>query len=126
MHRPCSSTQALKLMAESDYLMLLDIQDGQGYTVPSKLFEYVRTGRPILTVTQPGSPVERILSRSGIPHVFVYPNDPEDTVCRKVQELFELPSDYVKPSDWFLDTFDGRRQTGALASLLASIEAVKQ
>ena len=114
--------EALKLTGESDYLMLLDIQQGKGYTVPSKLFEYVRTGRPILAVTQPGSPVERILSRSGIPHVFVYPNDPEDTVCRKVQALFELPSDYVTPSEWFLDTFDGRRQTGALASLLASIE----
>jgi glycosyltransferase involved in cell wall biosynthesis len=118
--------QALELMMESDYLMLLDMQQGEGYTVPSKLFEYIRVGRPILAVTKPGSPVERILTGSGIPHVLVSPDDPPDTVAHKLQQLFELPSDPVKPSDWFLDKFDGRRQTGALASLLTSIETTRK
>jgi glycosyltransferase involved in cell wall biosynthesis len=119
--------QALDLMAESDYLLMLDIQEGcQGYAIPSKLFEYVRMGRPILTVTQRDSPVHQIISRSGVPHVFVYPDDPEDTVCQKVQELFELPSDPVRPSDWFLDKFDGRKQAGTVASILDSIAGARK
>jgi glycosyltransferase involved in cell wall biosynthesis len=118
--------QALERMMGSDYLMLLDIQEGEGYTVPSKLFEYIRVGRPILTVTQPDSPVERIISRSGVPHVLVHPGESEDSVAGKVQQLFELPSDPVKPSDWFLENFDGRRQTGTLASILESIGAGKK
>jgi glycosyltransferase involved in cell wall biosynthesis len=114
--------KALEYMAQADYLLMLDIQDGgQGYAVPSKIFEYIRMGRPILTVTQHDSPVHRIISGSGVPHVFIYPEDPEDTVCRKVQQLFELPSDPVKPSDWFLEKFDGRQQTRTLASILDSI-----
>jgi glycosyltransferase involved in cell wall biosynthesis len=118
--------QALKLMAESDYLLMLDIQDGgQGYAVPSKIFEYIRMGRPILTVTERNSPVEQITARSGVPHVFIYPDDPEDTVCQKVQQLFELPSDPVKPSDWFLDKFDGRKQAGTLATILDSVAGAR-
>jgi glycosyltransferase involved in cell wall biosynthesis len=115
--------QALQMMAESDYLLMLDIQDGaQGYAVPSKIFEYIRMGRPILTVTQHDSPVHRIVSRSGVPHVFVYPEHSEDTVCQKIKELLELPPDPVKPSEWFLETFDGRQQAGTLASVIASVE----
>ena len=118
--------QALKLMAQSDYLLMLDIQDGgQGYAVPSKIFEYVRMGRPILTVTQHDSPVHRIISRSGVPHIFIYPEDTEEVVAQKVKELFELPSEPVKPSDWFLEKFDGRQQTGTLASILDSISAAR-
>lgn len=119
--------QALKLMAEADYLLMLDIQDGaQGYAVPSKIFEYVRMGRPILTVTQHNSPVHQIISSSGVPHIFIYPEDPEDTVCQKIQQLFELPTDPVKPSDWFMEKFDGRRQSGTLASILDSVVDAKK
>jgi len=113
---------ALRYMTSADYLMLLDLHEGDtAYAVPSKLYEYVRVGRPILVMTHNGTPVDRIIAGSGIPHVSIYPQDDNTRVDAKVLELIALPPDSASPSDWFIDTFDGRRQTAALARILDSL-----
>lgn len=107
-------------MAEADYLLLLDMQreNEPALQLPSKIFDYVRIGRPILAVTTAGSPVEWVLERSGIPAVVMRYTDPPETNARRLQELLALPSAPSAMSDWFSRTFNGDTQTAALAGIL--------
>lgn len=104
----------------ADYLLLVDIAGEKSYAVPAKIFEYVRIGRPILAYTDEGTPVDRILVKAGVPYRAFYRADNAQTVDRKVIEFFQLPPEPSAPSEWFLDQFDGRRQTGTLARILDS------
>ncbi|HYP13240.1 MAG TPA: hypothetical protein VEQ63_04895, partial [Bryobacteraceae bacterium] len=110
--------QALDELRLSDYLFLVDISERKGYTVPAKIFEYLRVGRPILTYTDEGSPVDRILAGSGVPSVVVYRDEPGDSVDQKVESFLQLSTEPRETSEWFRDQFDGRRQTAALAKIL--------
>jgi glycosyltransferase involved in cell wall biosynthesis len=117
-----SRKEAGERMAAADFLLLLDITGrSRGYAVPSKLYEYIRTGRPVLAFTQRDSPVYRILDRSGIRHRCVYDDDNQEAVDSKVLGLLNEPSDPLAPSEWFLGTFDGRRQAQTLAELIGSL-----
>lgn len=106
-------------MAESDYLLLIDFTTGApGLQVPYKLYSYLRIGRPVLAITTPNSPVERILERSGIPHVSIYPASPAEDIDGRVLKFLRLPPDPVRASDWFWQDFDCTAQTRVLANLL--------
>jgi len=111
--------EAIQRMADADGLMLLDGNASNlGYTAPAKLYEYLRIGRPIIATTARNSPVERILTKSGVPYCCVYPNDSGEQVCQKLITFLRHPNDAVTPSEWFRTTFDGRRQAAVLAKLL--------
>lgn len=112
---------AMRAVASSDYLLILDIANLSeiGYTVPAKLYDNIRIGRPILLFTPSGeSPTARILRQSGVRHAIVQPDDSADTVDRKVFEFLQLPSEPLTPSEWFHDNFDGRRQAHLIGSIL--------
>jgi len=118
--------QALRIMGEANYLLLVDVMGGEGYgTVPAKLFEYLRIGRPILAITARDSPVERILASSGAPYRAVHPDDNQARIDEQVMQFLQLPSEPVAPSAWFEETFDGRRQTALLARLLDTLVRTK-
>ncbi len=111
--------QASALMAESDYLLVIDFTAGApGLQVPSKLYTYIRIGRPVLTITSRHSPVERILSCSGIPHACIYPDSPPEDIDARVLDFLSLPSEPVRASDWFWNNFDCTRQARTLASII--------
>jgi hypothetical protein len=117
--------QAMRAIAESDYLLLLDGNSlDLGFAIPAKFFDYVRAGRPILVQTARNSPLDRILPQCGIPSLFVYPNDSEEQADRQILKLFDLPTAPVDPSPWFWSQFDGRRQTEALAGILDDLLGV--
>lgn len=111
--------QANAEIASTDYLLLIDIVNlsNVGYTVPAKLYDYVLAGRPILAITSPGSPVERILAKSGVRYVCLH-RETDAEADRKLIDFLRLPTDPLPPSQWFLDTFDGERQAETLAALL--------
>jgi glycosyltransferase involved in cell wall biosynthesis len=115
--------EALSTASGSDSLLLIDIVNlsNVGYTVPAKLYDYVLTGRPILTLTDHGSPVDNIVERCGIPSVRLYHDDKEEEVQRKLVSLVQAPTSVTKPSAWFRETFDGERQAGALAGILRTL-----
>lgn len=114
--------EAIQLAGESDYLLLVDTNARNiGYTVPAKIFEYVRLGRPILAMTSPGSPVEKILSQAGIPYECIYPQSDDDAADEAVRRFFRYPADAVEPSAAFQRQFDGRRQAGQIAEICRAV-----
>ncbi len=114
--------EADRLTASAHYLLLLDvIATSNPMQVPGKVYDYVRVGRPILAVTLPGSPVERILKQAGIPAVFVHPTDSQEVIQRKVAELAALPATVTPYSAWFADNFDGERQAATLSALIQKL-----
>jgi hypothetical protein len=111
---------ALNDIVDSDYLLLLDIDnlDHLGYAVPAKLFDYVLAGRPMLTATSHQSPVERIISQSGLPYCCIYHSDSAEQVESKLLDFFRLTSTPQAPNSWFLNTFNGELQVASVAGLL--------
>ena len=121
---PTTPDDALEQTARAHGLLLLDVQgEGGGLQAPSKMFDYVRIGRPILACTNRDSPVDRILGRCGAPTVRIYTDDPGEVVDGKLLEFLELPPEPSPPSEWFRDTFDGVRQAEELARLLDELRS---
>lgn len=112
--------EANHVMATSDSLLLIDIVNlsHAAYTVPAKIYDYILMGRPILALTGRQSPVDRILSGSGVPHVCLYHTDCGPDLEEKLLRFFHLPTDPVTPSAWFLDNFDGERQAALFCDLI--------
>lgn len=117
-----SRTEALNHMASADTLILLDNTGlDKSYAVPSKLYEYIQTGRSILAVTPRDSLVHRILEGSGARYRCIHNDDSDGQIDGKILELLSESSEPSTPSEWFLNTFDGRRQTQALAAIIDSL-----
>lgn len=110
-------------IASSDFLLLIDIVNLSkiGYTVPAKLYDYILTGRPILTITDRNSPTDRILAKSGVLYSCLYHDDSEAEVDRKLLSFFELPTEPATPSTWFFENFDGKRQAATLSGLMNAL-----
>jgi glycosyltransferase involved in cell wall biosynthesis len=119
-----SRQDALRMTAEADYLLLVDTNARDlGYTVPAKLFEYIRAGRPILAITAQGSPVEQILEKAGIPNLVIHPQDNHQLVDVRLAEFLSQPSRAHTPNAWFLERFDGKRQAGQIAAICGQVTA---
>ena len=117
--KPMPRLLALDAMMESDSLMLADNnQAAIGHTVPAKLFEYIRVRRPILALTEDGSPVERILTMSGIPFVTLSATMTESLIDRRLLDFLNLSTQPSTLSERFLIDFNGRSQARTLAGLL--------
>lgn len=121
---PVPREQAQRIMAESDYLLLLDVTRGQaGLQVPAKLFEYVQLGRPVVACTTRGSPVDRILERSGVAYTGLYPDAPAEETDQRLLACLRAPGAARAPSEWFEASFDARRQAECLSALAERLTA---
>lgn len=119
--------EALRATAEADYLLLLDVNEhNTSFQVPSKLLDYVRSGRPILAYTSQSSPVERLLARSGIPHATVDPAAPDTVSDQKVSELLQLAPEKHQASPWFAANFSARVLTSSTAKILSDLLLAKK
>jgi hypothetical protein len=107
---------ALQIACTSNALLL--VQPRSTDQVPAKLFEYLQIGRPILAFLEANSATERILERSGVPYLCVYPGSPREAVDRVVGDFLDLPSLSVAPSPWFEEQFNAERQTRLLDSII--------
>lgn len=120
----CTSThlpveQARRVMGESDYFLLLDRHCPEGILqLPAKVFEYIQIGRPILAFTKRCSPVESVLSTSGIPHVCLYMDDSEQQLGDKLLAFLQLPPQPSLASESYRRDFNAYRQTEQLSALL--------
>lgn len=106
-------------MREASILLLLDLTgEAESAQVPAKLFDYIRSGQPILAWSPKGSPTRAVLERSGVPHLAFEPGEADDLVAARLAPWLEAPPAPAQPSAWFLETFDGARQAAWLAGLV--------
>jgi hypothetical protein len=120
LHLP--KEDAARAVAEADYLLLIDTNaTGASLQLPAKIFDYIRAGRPILAITNENSPTHRILVSSGVPNTCIFPADAPAVVDGKVIAFFAQPSTPVRASEWFWQTFDGKRQAETVARLITAL-----
>jgi hypothetical protein len=122
--RKIPQAEALRISQESDGLLLLQPQSG--IQVPGKLFEYVRIGRPILSLAPRESAIEWLLDRCGIPHVDLYPDDGPTEMDGKVAAYLQLPTAPGSPSPWFEENFNAMRQAEQLAAILDRVRSAPE
>jgi glycosyltransferase involved in cell wall biosynthesis len=109
-------SEALTITQQADFLLLLQPQSNT--QVPGKLFEYIAVGRPIVALVPPNSPVEYILSNSGIPYTVIHPDEPESSQDDKLLALLSLPPSPPTPfSPWFQQNFNSALQTQQLTRI---------
>jgi hypothetical protein len=111
--------EARQLTQTSDALLL--VQPQTRLQVPGKLFEYLQIGRPILAFILSGSPIERILEKSGVPYRCVYADSSVEAFEEAVLSFASLPSDSVPASVWFEENFSAERQTQTLHAIIQSL-----
>lgn len=113
-------TEALRITAEADMTLLLDLTypHNTKLQVPSKIYDYVRVGRPILAFTPEDSPTERILRRSGIATEIISSTATPEQVDDGLLRFLALPRAPQPASPWFLETFDARNLAGRIAKMI--------
>lgn len=114
--------KALSKLWEADVLLLiLGFSSSTGATIPAKLFEYIATGRPMLSFVPEGEAARLIAKyRAGIA---VTSPDLEKTVGYLAQEFDAWRARPGAPESRFSlpAEFDRRAQAGALAAILSEI-----
>lgn len=114
--RLASREEAAAAQSSADVLVILDNSALESsMQVPAKLFEYVRTGQPILAWTPEGSPTRRLLERCGLDTLTLRPNLGVEETAEALAGFLARPLFRRPMSDWFREQFDGRLQAQALA-----------
>jgi hypothetical protein len=111
-----SKEQANVVAAGSAGLLLLQPQST--LQVPAKLFDYLQLQRPILAFLPRNSPVERILSQSGILHRIIYTDSSLHERDDAIVEFLSLPNTHVSTNEWFETQFNVQHQTDMLHTLI--------
>ena len=86
--------EMLKELIKADYLLVCATEKRH---VPGKLFEYMRTGKPILAFGNDNEEVKNILSRTNSGMMFKY--DEEPTVFFEKAKLFKTDLEAIKEFD---------------------------
>ena len=114
--------ESLRELSQADLLLLLQASDDTIGLVPAKLYEYLRTQRPVLALVRPGAVTEVLAQTGG-----GWSADPDDTktldatladIVRQWQagELAAHAADLTA-----LRRFDRRALTGELASVFDAV-----
>ena len=109
-------------MLDAQWLLLLDMNlVNPGLQVPAKLYEYVRTGRPILALTVPGSSTEYVLTLAGVTHRCVDLNLEAEAFDAAVLDFLAVPTTVTTPSAAFLDAFEASGQVRHLNAIIDQV-----
>jgi len=109
--------EAISEMLGADVLLVL--QAGQVKTqVPAKVYEYLRTRRPILALTDPDGETARVLRSAGVRHIA--PIDSKDAIVSALRELISTvrARTATLPDEEYVRRASRRNRAGELAALL--------
>ena len=114
-----SYLDALQLLLDSQVLAILG-SDASHYTA-SKIFPYILSRKPLLTIFHEESSVVQILRETQAGEVITYntaapPNTKVGVISEQLERLLELPQDYHPPTRW--EAFE-KYTTRAMAARLA-------
>jgi hypothetical protein len=119
---PLPYREAIAEMVAADGLLIL--QAGQVRTqVPAKVYEYLRAGRPIVALTDPGGDTARVLATAGVRHIGAI--DSREDVVRLIQDfIVSVRSGTVPgPDPAYVERASRRSRTRQLAALLDRVTA---
>jgi hypothetical protein len=116
--------EARQEMLSAEWLLVLDMNvRNPGLQVPAKVFEYVRTGRPILAFTVSGSSTERLLAMSGAAHRCVDLDAEPAVIDAALLSFIETPHRPYRLSDAFWQSFAAPYQAQQLVDVMALASA---
>lgn len=111
---------SLRKLEEADILFLpLEKSNRKGYKtlfIPGKLFEYIKTGKPVLALAE-DSDCRTILEKSGL-GICVQPDDPE-RIAQTLEKIIRNREamEAYKPQADYISTFKFENKTAALAEV---------
>ncbi len=112
--------QALDQVREADLLLLIvDQVDRADQIYTGKVFEYLGSGRPILALVPPESPLAGLLVESGL-GLLAPPRAPEG-IAVALEEAWSRRESPPGPQAEVLAPFNARSQAGRLAALLGEV-----
>lgn len=113
--------ESLAQVQSADLLLLIvDQVERADQIFTGKVFEYLGSGRPILGLVPPGSPLADLLERSGA-GLLASPSDPE-AIAAALETAWQRCEAPPLPDPEVLALYDARSQAGVLAGLLESAE----
>jgi glycosyltransferase involved in cell wall biosynthesis len=86
--------EAIKSLADSDMLYFSVASFGPYFILPSRIFDYICSGRPILALAPPDSDVERLLNNYHAGQL--YTEDQIDKIAEFILKLYNNPEMYDK------------------------------
>jgi glycosyltransferase involved in cell wall biosynthesis len=120
---PVPHSDAIEIMQAADVLLLLMSDNGHWSDImPAKVFEYLRSGTPVLAIA-PDGPASRVIIETGVGCV-VRPNDILQ-LCKILKliaaDMSEFRKRYFCPQAEIIRRFERRSLTRELVKVLDSI-----
>ena len=117
-HGKIPRTAAIKKMTSSSCLILIQNREFfSSETIPSKLYEYMHTGRPILALTFQNNEIDSILHDGG--HYFV-PADKPKRISEKIIQMVTMHGNNELQIAWPKSPWTAERAVNQLLSIAKS------
>lgn len=121
IRKPVEYQESIRLMSDSDGLLVIDAPADFSVFLPSKLVDYVGAGRPVLGITPPGT-AERLIRELGGFVVDPMSELLPDTITTFLNFLRARPP-ADKPRPWGIPEVRGRYDPNVVASSFANMLA---
>lgn len=112
---PVDYSGAIAEMLSADGLLLMQ-SASCNQQIPAKLYEYLRTRKPIIALTDPLGDTGRIVGNAGLDTIV--PLDREDLILALIRRFLADPRRLPVPAQAFVESASRSRRTAELAPLL--------
>ncbi|MBF0177550.1 MAG: glycosyltransferase [Magnetococcales bacterium] len=117
IHRPVTYQKSLELMASADLLLVLDAPAQTSVFLPSKLVDYIGSGRPILGLTPPGAAASLIQSMGG----WVGPPDNPEQAAKALSQAIAWLQNHHQTLPWGQESVRQRYHARHVAHQMADL-----